>query len=166
MELQARIQMGLRQLKMQAVNSMLATVKTVDATMQTCDCMTADGVEVFDVRLKAAVDETTQGMYAIPKIGSHVLISRIGTGDLFFVSCCTDVTKLIIEVDEVVFNTGKNGGLVLITELTTMLNKLVSELTGELAKVATGVSVGGGAYTPGLLSSFVLGDYENKKIMQ
>lgn len=99
-----------------------AQVKEVDRDTLTCTVLPQDGVEMFDVRLKAGVENVTEGLVEIPAIDSSVLIVLIGnSAENAFVAKCS-------RVEEVLFYGGDNGGLIKVNELVSQLEKVTGYL--------------------------------------
>jgi hypothetical protein len=68
----------------------------VDENELTVSVKQLDGTERTDVRLKAAVDEVTDGMVEYPKNGSTVLIGIIGNDSkTAFIVKCSEVDKVV-----------------------------------------------------------------------
>jgi hypothetical protein len=82
-----------------------AVVLSVDETKLTCRVRLLDDTEIPDVRLKAAIDELTQGMYQVPEVNSSVLVGKIGNNTK------TRFVIMFSKVVKVVFYGGDNGGL-------------------------------------------------------
>lgn len=61
-----------------------ATVTAVDAHASTCTVEDVEGIEYFNVRMRAAVDNSLDGLTISPKIGSRVLVGNIGNSDHSF----------------------------------------------------------------------------------
>lgn len=112
-----------------------ATVKTVDEDELTCSVELADGTELNDVRLKAAIDGVKDGAVQIPEVESTVIIGRIGNdSNTRFVLLFSKVTKVLFyggEKSELVIWEGK---------LKTELDKVKSMLT-HLVGVINGAPV-------------------------
>ncbi|GEM_PF-3052936 len=99
-----------------------ASVKEVDRDTLTCTVLPQDGVEMFDVRLKAGVENVTEGLVEIPAVDSSVLVVLIGNStENAFVAKCS-------RVEEVLFYGGANGGLIRVEELVSQLEKINSYL--------------------------------------
>jgi hypothetical protein len=147
----------------------VGTVKEVDEEELTCAVEPADGPEVFDVRLKAAIDGVTDGLVQIPTVGSTVLMALIGNDEN------TRVILAFSEVEKVVMFNGENDGLVKINDLVTKLNALENKVNDIVSKfnihVHTGVTTGGGSSgtTPttvsGTLTETQKSDLENTKVL-
>lgn len=100
-----------------------AKVKAVNRDTMTCTVNPPDGVDMLDVRLKAAVEEVNEGVVEIPSIESSVLVVIIGNKEEnAFIAKCS-------RVEEVLFYGGANGGLIKINELVSQLEKVNSYLT-------------------------------------
>lgn len=133
-------------------------VTKVDKEANTCNVEREDLPELFKVRLNAITSPGTNIVSIYPKVGSRVLVVLVENNK-------TDAYVLTAtDIEEIIINGGTNGGIIKIENQTQKLNKLVTELTTELTKVATGITGAGGAYTPGALSQFDKADYENEKI--
>lgn len=99
-----------------------AEVKEVDKSTLSCTVLPLDGVEMFDVRLKAGVENITEGLLEIPAVNSSVLIVLIGnSAENAFVAKCS-------LVEEVLFYGGDNGGLIRVNELVSQLEKVTNYL--------------------------------------
>ena len=132
----------------------ICTVKSVNETDRLCDCTPVDGgADILEVKLMANIDK---GFYVIPKVDSFVIVS--------LTSPSAGYVTMFSQVDNVELN-GKNfDGLVKISDQTTKLNLLVTQLQAELVKIATGLAGVGGVYTPGTITSFSKSDYENTTV--
>lgn len=73
-----------------------AFVTAVDEKEFTCTVKRDDAVDYFDVRLRALVKPELKGFAFIPKVGSTVLVCRIGKSNETFVCQFTEVDKLIL----------------------------------------------------------------------
>lgn len=146
-----------------------AKVTKVDLEALTCDCEPIGKPELFDVRLKAGIDQVTDGIVEVPKVGSMVMVSMIGKSK-------TDaVVVLASQVSEVVMFGGQNGGLTITPKLVEELNK-TNELLNALLDVIKGAPVlepGNGAASvlqtqmKTAVADKELGDYskiENEKV--
>jgi len=141
----------------------IATVKSVNEIDLTCVVQLWDDTEITDVRLKAAIDNVTDGLVQIPLVTSTVIVGRIGNDDSTrFVALFSNVTK-------VVFYGGENGGLVKWPDLKSELNKtneVVQAIVDALTNWTVAPGDGGGALktlvTSGLAGK-VVGNYEGKE---
>ena len=74
----------------------LATVKEVDENEFTCTVLIDDELEYTDVRLRSVIDQQKQGFAFVPKVGSMVLVGRIGNSDQLFVALFSEVNKVLM----------------------------------------------------------------------
>ena len=134
----------------------VCTVDSIDLVNLICYCIPLNGdADLVGVRLMANIDN---GFLLIPAVDSIVVVS--------FLSDSSAYVSLVSKVSEVHLN-GKNfDGLVKINEQTAKLNQLVNELQAQLILIASGITAGGGSYSPGTLSQFNKTDYENITILQ
>jgi hypothetical protein len=134
----------------------VCTVDSVDLVNLICYCIPLNGdADLVGVRLMANIDN---GFLLIPEVDSIVVVS--------FLSDSSAYVSLVSKVSEVNLN-GKNfDGLVKINEQTAKLNQLVNELQAQLILIASGITAGGGSYSPGTLSQFNKTDYENITTLQ
>lgn len=101
--------------------SVIATVDEVDEDERTCTCSPIDNsAQLFDVKLQAGNGATT-GLVQIPKENSQVVITFLSK-DTAFVSLAVEVDKVLLDCDEITFNGGDNGGLIVIQSLIDRLN--------------------------------------------
>ncbi len=130
-----------------------------------CNVERIGGGSYTKVRLNAVNSEN--GIYIKPAVGSIVLVSHLNEIDCY--------VSMFSTVDEIIFDGGKNGGLIKIVELENKLNALVDTFNNHVhSGVITAVSGGSGAPavgTPGSsgksttsASSFDKSDFENEKI--
>ena len=102
-----------------------AVVKEI--TGETCT-VTIGELDLTDVRLKATSLENNGKLMITPKVGSVVLVGSL-TGDLKDLAVLSVDEAQKIEVSgEVIFNEGKNDGMVLVKELTEKLNNLEKDI--------------------------------------
>lgn len=152
---------AMKQLFKAPVTVQIARVIAVDELAMTCDVILLENSEVTisDVRLKAAIDNGTDGVVQIPFLLSTVLIGMIGNDDnTYFVLAVSDVSKVVM------FG-GYNGGLINIQTLITELNKtndLLNAIKDSLANWTPVASDGGAAlktYAAGQMAGKVTGDF-------
>lgn len=130
----------------------LARVKRVDGAQCTVERI-QDGMVLEGVRMNAS-SLKDEGVLLIPKTGSHVLVGSMDGGRWSVMQCS--------ELEGIVINGGKLGGLVKIQELTDKLNRLVNEFNRHTHPFASGAV--GPTTMPA--SVFSKNDYENKDIQQ
>jgi hypothetical protein len=83
------------------LNSVLASVLSVDETEKTC-VLDLDGIELPDVRL-APVINSKQSSIAFPAVGSFVLAVRIEGDDDWMVIAADEITKYRVTIGDMVF---------------------------------------------------------------
>lgn len=140
---------GIKQLGRQPVTIIPGTVKSVDESAGTCTVSDPEGVDKFNVRIKAAIDEKETGLFVIPVVESSVLIARIDESNKWYILAYTDFEKIIQKNTKCEFKiedkfTFKNDK----TALKTILNDLLEEL-----KTAT---MGPYVFTPDKIAKFEL----------
>lgn len=92
------------------VNSVIAIVKAVDAKQSTCDVETLNDGIVFDVRLRAVIDNQQKGSFLLPKVGSSVIISPIANDmTQYYVAMFSEVEEMKIQIEGQVFHLNKDG---------------------------------------------------------
>lgn len=135
----------------------LAKVTSVDWNAKTLEAKgIIDDLPYYDVSLGLGA------LYVKPKTNSNVLLLNMQGNDA--------ITYLIAaeEADEVIFNDGNNGGIVLSKKLSDRLNELESALTEIQAVFNAHVHANNGAATLTQLTYQVpqsqKGDFENAKI--
>lgn len=100
-------------------------VTSVDFEEHSCDVKLTDGTELPAVRLRAVMDDKAEGLIIYPKLGSHVIVSSINNkSEQSFVVMAS-------EVDIILFDEGKNGGLVKIEALVKRLNRLEERMNSH-----------------------------------
>lgn len=143
-----------------AARMVAATVVSVDINSRTCAVTTITGKSEIDILNVQLMPSVSDGFILVPTVGSMVYIGY-SIRNLPFVHMFSGIDKVLLICNDVVVNDGSFGGLIKIIEQTSKLNNLVSQLTTELGKIATGIAAGGGSYTPGTLDQFNKSDYEN-----
>jgi hypothetical protein len=149
------------------------TVKSVDEENRTCsvELLLSDVTMTLDeVALSA---EANDGFIQIPAVDSTVYIIIMPNNDqvAFFYS---DIEKIICVIDDqnkyefssngFVWNNGTNGGLIKITDLTSSLNTLVTNINTNLTAISAAIASLGGSFAPTPPTPFVKTSYENTKI--
>lgn len=87
--------------KRQTVAVIPAKVLSVDSVELTCDVEDSEGIELFDVRLRSALNGDNHGFVLIPEVDSSVLIANIGASpNEFFVVAFSEVSKVTAWVDQ------------------------------------------------------------------
>jgi len=153
-----------------------AIVKAVNEEDKTCTVET-EGIDFYNVRLKATVNKDSDCFVVLPVVGSSVLVGLINNNEnALYVVQVSQPEKLLLNIGEsslevdaengVVVNGGKDYA-VWSGKLHEKLDNLVTEINGELAKIVTAT---GGAYvfpnpsTPLGISKFNKSDFENTKL--
>lgn len=131
-----------------------------------------EGVELEDIRLRAASDDKNTGVIVWPKIGSYVVFAQVrGEADYVLLKT-TAVEEIIIEVesaltaniptitikgknikvdaDEIILNEGRNAGLVKVKDLTKKLNALEKDLNNIKSAFTAWVPAGSLGDAPAL----------------
>lgn len=124
------------------IYSLVCNVTAVDEDKRTIDAQPINGAaEIFDIKLQAAESGGT-GLVLIPEEESEVIVTFLSK-DTAFVSLCTSASKILVNCDEIVFNDGDNGGLVLagaladkLAAVETMANDLHTALLGIVVPLA------------------------------
>jgi hypothetical protein len=110
----------------ESIQSKLCKVMNVDGFI--CDCEPIDGsADFLDVRINAGL---TEGVLITPKVGSIVMVTKYAKFEAFL-SLITEAESIEITCDNIVYNGGGNGGMVLVKELVKKINAL-EELTNTL----------------------------------
>ncbi len=159
-------------------------VVAVDEAENTCDVdIDGDAPTIFGVRLRAIVDNTTDGIIQIPAIDSSVLIGKLTTS-LWCVLVFSKIDKcklkigsqtLIIDDNVFIFNDGGLDGMVKINPLVDKISAIENKLNSVIQKLVAWIPVpnDGGAALKALVASLTpitpitqKSDLENEKIKQ
>ena len=147
------------------INTFEATVISRDDENLTVDIEPLEDAELFDVRLKAAIDQVKDGVVEYPASGSTVLVGVIRNNpETCFILKTSEVEKIEI-------NGGDNGGLVIWPDTKAELEKN-NEILQGLLDILTGTPInepGNGA--PSALQAALsvalagkqVGDFDNKE---
>jgi len=155
----------------QSINTMLCKVVSVDGLL--CDCEPINGdANILEVRLNAS---GLNGFVITPKVDSLVMVTKFERFEAF-ISSFSDVEKIEISCDNILFNEGLNDGMVLINSLVNKLNALENKVNSIIntfnTHVHNGVFPGPSAtnisvvQVSGTLTPTVKNDIENTKIKQ
>lgn len=115
--------------------TIVCKVLRVSESNATCDCRPVNGAADFlGVRLQSAIGHEQLGLVAFPAVGSLVLIGLIEGNDsaacvllsagLTAIKVKMQDFELDLNTNEMLFNGGLNGGLVIISKLIERLNSL------------------------------------------
>ena len=111
--------------------SVVGEVSEVDETARTCTVQPANGTaKIIGCRLQSGIDSES-GFVMVPKDGSNVVVSFLNK-DAGFVTLMDEVDKIIIDCDDVAFNGGDNGGLVISGETASKLNDIENKVNSIL----------------------------------
>lgn len=113
-----RVRMAFGQMTNRPVGTFLAQVTVNYPEADYVDVMDVDGVTYEDVRKRAAIVEGTDGIIITPAVNSWVIVSRIAGSDELFI-------EMFSQVDSIVIDGGRNGGLIKINDHTAKINELV-----------------------------------------
>lgn len=100
-------------------------VMSVNQTEGSATVMPADSQVPMDIYLRAGFSDN--GFTLLPAIGSRVIYGLLNE-NIGFLLMCSSVDKVVIEANEVVFNNGSLGGLVILNALVKKLNFLEQRL--------------------------------------
>ena len=115
-----------QRLELEELYSIIAVVNSVDEDTRTCVVTEVEGAVLIDVKLQA-LNSSSLGLVQIPTVGSYVIVSFLSPTDSF-ISCYTNVDKILIDTDLVQFNGGDNGGLINIEDLVAKINNIENQL--------------------------------------
>lgn len=137
---------GLNDLQYEGV---LCKVSDIDLATFTCTCTPTNGdAEFYDVLLNA---DAEKGFTLIPANNSVVIVQQT--------SQATAYVSMVSKVDQVYIAGDANGGLVKVTELTTKLNQLVTQISANFTAITAIYP-----YTIVPLTPFTPTDYQNLKV--
>lgn len=118
-----------------------AKVKSVDG--ETCN-VELEGITLSDVRLRAVVNGENSKILVTPKTDSYVLVVDLA-GDLSQLAVVgySEVEKIEVDTDQIIFNGGSNNGLVKIEELKRNLDSLKRYMEAMTSAVSSGLTAVG-----------------------
>lgn len=79
--------------------TMLAEIKSINADERTC-VVTIEEIDYDDVRLYSVANKELKGFVMLPKIGSQVIVSRIGNSNELFVSMFSEVDAVKLTIGD------------------------------------------------------------------
>lgn len=125
-----------------------AKVKSVNG--ETCN-VELEGITLTDVRLRAVVNGENSKILVTPKTDSYVLVVDLaGNLSQLAVVGYSEVEKIEVDTDKIIFNGGNNNGLVKIEELKRNLDTLKNYIMALQSAVSDGLaSVGEGTAANG-----------------
>ncbi len=138
------------------IYSVVAKVISVDADAHTADvCPLSGDAEIYDVRLGCGGD---YGLEILPAVGAVCVVTFISATDTYM-AMVSDVQcynlksgdmSMQVSADGVVFNGGKNGGMVMIKELKEALDSIKKQVDAIHSAIPAALSaVGAGAAANG-----------------
>ena len=80
----------------QTLTTFLAQVTAVNETDLTCDVKDDQGIEIYDVRMRATVDGSDDGAVLIPSVDSWVVVASIGNSESEYVVIATSSLSKVL----------------------------------------------------------------------
>ncbi len=106
------------------IYGIIAEVEDVDVDEMTCDVSPLNGdADIIGVKLKTGAK--TSGILLVPKIGSLVIVNMLTKED-GFVAMFSEIDQALINIEDIQFNGGANGGLIKIAALQTQIAKITA----------------------------------------
>lgn len=154
----SRIKRSIRKIAGHREMLYVGRVKSVEG--ETCTVQ-VDDLTLSDVRLRAVVNGKESKMLITPACGSYVTMIDLGDAmtDLLVIAY-SEIEKVEIACDKVIFNGGNNGGLINIEKLTKKLNDLANDLRTHTHTCPNGTT----AVTKTIVTTFSKDDYEDEKV--
>ncbi len=135
----------LKGLMLDGSNVIPAVVVSVDKAACTC-VVEFDELPIEDVRLRAAVSPGGDGVLLFPKVGSAVLVEKIGSKEDYFITMVSEVEEIkwlvdgcTLNINSTGFKIDKNG--VSLADIIDNFFGQVKALNLELQKVFVAVGV-------------------------
>lgn len=132
------------------------TVVRVEGTVATVQI----GDSQWDAQLRATEVDNDGQMLVVPKVGSAVVLACLSGDYRQMVVIAVDEAERIEMSGEVVINGGKNGGMVNITDLTKILNNMITSYNTHTHAVAGA----GTKPVEKVVQSVKNSDYEDKHV--
>ncbi|WP_165027104.1 hypothetical protein [Dysgonomonas sp. ZJ279] len=158
MTIEQQVLRGLKNLSDKGESTFIANVVNNYPDKDFVDVKDLNGTLYPGVRKRASLSEAKAGIIITPASGSSVIVSRIGNSDELFIEMWSDLESVIIDG-------GKNGGLSITPELVTQLAKLTARVDGIITAIKSGVpgaSDGGAALQTTIVANLEkLTDKEN-----
>lgn len=118
-----------------------AVVTEVRSDDAVCDVIALGELEIYDVRLRAAINDQTSKFVIEPVVGSHVLIARIAEGESYIMLACSQIQRLIVGIGTMTFDMDTTG--VVIENAGINLGAKLQELISQIQAITvTPASVG------------------------
>lgn len=87
-----------------------AKVTALNEVEATIDVIDQDDIEIFDVRLRASVNDSTDGVTVYPSVGSWVLIVNLGGSAIeYAVIATTEVDRVLVKIDDTTIDADAQG---------------------------------------------------------
>ncbi len=119
--------------------SAYGTVEKVDEVKRLCD-VRIGGVVYENVLLYALENADLKGWVIIPKKGSNVVVSRIGSGSRLYVEMFSEIDKILATIDGTTFQLTAKGFTLM--RAAAGLKKTLADLCDALAKLTVSTAVG------------------------
>jgi phage gp45-like len=132
------------------------TVVRVEGTVATVQI----GDSQWETQLRATEVDNDGQMLVVPKVGSAVVLACLSGDYRQMVVIAVDEAERIEISGEVVINGGKNGGMVNITDLTKILNNMITSYNTHTHAVAGAVT----KPVEKVVQSVKNSDYEDKQV--
>lgn len=97
-EAAAKLRTALKQMFDTGSEVVTAVVTAIDEDTCTCSA-TVDELEITDVQLRAVIDDK-KGFVIFPKVGSTILVQKLGDKEEFFVTMFSEIDGVLIQKDE------------------------------------------------------------------
>jgi len=114
-----------RRIRMNAILTMSGVVKSVDEANRVAT-VTINNADYAGIALQGTM-ALNNGFVQIPTVGSQVGVTFYSQTS-GFISCFSALDKILIDTTLLQFNGGENGGMVVVPNLVTKLNKLEDDL--------------------------------------
>ncbi len=167
----------LKELQAKSFVNVPGKIVSVDEDKKSCVVL-IDKIEYEDIRLNAVIDDDNdKHSFIVPVVDSWVVVSFVSGSDTdAFLSAFSEIDKVIIEANEIVFNKGELKGLPKIESLKEKLNNIENDINSLKQAFTSWIPVpndGGAALKSGIaswaaqqLTQTQLTDIENEKIKQ
>lgn len=160
------------------------TVKSIDEDACTVDVETVEGMEIYEVKLRAVKTEK-YGIVVFPKKDTTIQICRIGNDNDFLMLHADEVEKIFWKIEDMtlemtkdgfIFNGGDKLGMVIMQDAVKRFNKIEDDINSLKTAISawTPTPNDGGAALKAAVASWVAqqlvktidSDIENTKIKQ
>jgi hypothetical protein len=121
-----------------------AKVDSVDMQAKTCDATNINDKEDKLIGIKLRVFEGGDvGSYIIPKVGSDIFVAQVAKEESHLIwaaepdKVVMSANKLVFDADEIIFNGGANGGIIVWDNLNAQLTKITQFMQVFMSVMAT-----------------------------